>query len=227
MKHIVILTGGYLNTRFAKAYIKTLSYDRVFAVDKGLEYAEALGIKPDYIVGDFDTVDKMLLKSYEEQIADGKLDTFLEKYPVKKDATDTELAILKAIEEKADKITILAATGSRLDHVLANLNLLLKVNQAGIECYIVDEANRVRLLEASRNSHCIIRKEEQYGKYVSLIPLEEVVEGLSITGVMYPLQKERVYQGNSLTVSNQIVDEQAEISLDKGRIFVIESKDVS
>lgn len=227
MKHIVILTGGYLNTRFAKAYIKTLSYDRVFAVDKGLEYAEALGIKPDYIVGDFDTVDKMLLKSYEEQIADGKLDTFLEKYPVKKDATDTELAILKAIEEKADKITILAATGSRLDHVLANLNLLLKVNQAGIECYIVDEANRVRLLEASRNSHCIIRKEEQYGKYVSLIPLEEVVEGLSITGVMYPLQKERIYQGNSLTVSNQIVDEQAEISLDKGRIFVIESKDVS
>lgn len=227
MKHIVILTGGYLNTRFAKAYIKTLSYDRVFAVDKGLEYAEALGIKPDYIVGDFDTVDKMLLKSYEEQIADGKLDTLLDKYPVKKDATDTELAILKAIEEKADKITILAATGSRLDHVLANLNLLLKVNQAGIECYIVDEANRVRLLEASRNSHCIIRKEEQYGKYVSLIPLEEVVEGLSITGVMYPLQKERIYQGNSLTVSNQIVDEQAEISLDKGRIFVIESKDVS
>lgn len=227
MKHIVILTGGYLNTRFAKAYVKTLSYDRVFAVDKGLEYAEALGIKPDYIVGDFDTVDKMLLKSYEEQIADGKLDTLLDKYPVKKDATDTELAILKAIEEKADKITILAATGSRLDHVLANLNLLLKVNQAGIECYIVDEANRVRLLEASRNSHCIIRKEEQYGKYVSLIPLEEVVEGLSITGVMYPLQKERIYQGNSLTVSNQIVDEQAEISLDKGRIFVIESKDVS
>lgn len=226
MNHIVILTGGYLNIGFAKTYLKTLSYDRVFAVDKGLEYADALGIVPDSIIGDFDTVDKGLLESFKKRIANGELDTFLEKYPVKKDATDTELAILKAIEEKAEKITILAATGSRLDHVLANLNLLLETSRAGIECYIVDESNRVRLLEASQNSHCIIKKAEQYGKYVSLLPLTEVVEGLSITGVMYPLQKRRIYKGNSLTVSNQIVDGQAEISLDKGKIFVIESKDI-
>lgn len=225
MKHIVILTGGYLNIRFAKEYMKTLSYDKVFAVDKGLEYAEILGIMPDYIIGDFDTVDKILLESYEKQIAEGKAHIHLDRHPAKKDATDTELAILKAIEEKADKITLLAASGGRIDHMLANLNLLLLTGKAGIECYLVDEANRVRLLDSSDHTSCIIQKKEQYGTYLSLIPITEFVEGLTITGVMYPLHKKKVYQGNSLTVSNQIVEKEASISLDKGKILIIESTD--
>ncbi|MCI8509035.1 MAG: thiamine diphosphokinase [Lachnospiraceae bacterium] len=225
MKHIVILTGGYLNIRFAKEYMKTLSCDKVFAVDKGLEYAEALGIVPDYIIGDFDTVDKILLESYEKQIAQGKKCAYLDRYPAKKDATDTELAILKAIEEKAGKITLLAASGGRIDHMLANLNLLLLTGQAGIECYIVDETNRVRLLDSADNRPCIIQKKEQYGTYLSLIPITEFIEGLTITGVMYPLYKKKVYQGNSLTVSNRIVDKETRISLDKGKVLIIESMD--
>lgn len=223
--HIIILTGGYLNFKFAKEYLKTLSYDKVFAVDKGLEYADALGMIPDYIVGDFDTVDKMLLKSYEKQILEGEKHIYLDRYPAKKDVTDTELAISKAIEENADSITILAATGSRMDHVLANVNLLLQTGVAGIECYIVDETNRIRLLDTSQKKVCMIRKREQHGMYLSLIPLTETVEGLTITGVMYPLQKKTVCQGNSLTVSNQIVEEEAWISLDSGKLLIIESRD--
>lgn len=225
MKHIVILTGGYLNIRFAKEYMKTLSYDKVFAVDKGLEYAELLGIVPDYIIGDFDTVDKKLLESYEKQIAEGRTHTYIERYPAQKDATDTELAVLKAIEEKAGQITLLAASGGRIDHMLANLNLLLLTGQAGIACYLVDETNRVRLLDSSDGCSCIIQKEEQYGTYLSLIPITEFVEGLTITGVMYPLYKKKVYQGNSLTVSNRIVERETSISLDKGKILIVESMD--
>lgn len=217
MKHIVIVTGGYLNIEFAENYLKTLSYDKVFAVDKGLEYVHSLGIKPDFIVGDFDSVDRKLLERY---------DSFaIEKHSPIKDESDTELAVKKAMEEKADKITILAAIGSRLDHVLMNLGLLIKTNQTGIEAYIIDETNRIRLLSSEGKKCCFIKRTGQYGKYISLVPLTEKVLGLTMKGVKYPLDNFLLRQGNSLTVSNEIEEEVAEISLENGRILVIESRD--
>lgn len=225
MKHIVIVTGGYLNLEFVQAYLKTLFYDRVFVVDKGLEYGKLLGLQPDYIVGDFDTVKAEILKSYEAEIANGNLPAYVERHPEKKDVADTELAILKAIEVGAECITIFGATGSRLDHVLANIGLLLQTAKVGIPCYIVDETNRLRLLDVQLETSCVIKREEQHGTYLSLIPLSEVVEGVTIQGVMYPLQEKTLHQGSSLTVSNQIIAEEAEIWIDKGKVLVIESRD--
>lgn len=225
MGHILIITGGYLNIEFAREYIKTLSYDRVFAVDKGLEYADTLGLVPDYITGDFDTVEQSFVNDYEYRIRIGKISAYIERYPAKKDATDTELALIKALEEKARRITILAATGSRLDHVLMNLGLLLQTERAGSECYIVDETNRVQMITADGRGYCRIKREKQYGKYLSVIPITAVVEGLVIEGVMYPLKEKTIYQGSSLTVSNQILEEEAYISIEKGAVLVIESKD--
>ncbi len=224
MEHILIITGGYLNIEFARAYIKTLSYDRVFAVDRGLEYADALGLVSAYIVGDFDTVNQSLLKDYEHRIREEKISAYIERYPAKKDASDTELAFIKALEEGAGQITVLGATGSRLDHVLANLGLLLQAERAGCKCYIVDETNRVQMLTANGRKNCSIRKEEQYGDYLSVIPMTAIVEGLTIEGVMYPLKDKTIRQGSSLTVSNQILKE-AYIAIKKGDVLVIESKD--
>lgn len=223
MNHVLIVTGGYLNIDFAKAYIETLSIDRVFAVDKGLEYVDRLGLNPDYIVGDFDTVDKDLLAAYEKRNAAGKMKAYVDRYPAKKDATDTELAVAEAIKEKAGKITILAATGNRLDHVLANLGLLFQAAEENIECQIVDENNRIRILQAGKC--CRIKKRHQYGTYLSLIPISPIIKGLTITGVMYPLNNRTVIQGSSLTVSNQIKEETAIITITEGNLLVIESKD--
>lgn len=224
MEHILIITGGYLNIEFARAYIKTLSYDRVFAVDRGLEYADALGLVPAYIVGDFDTVNESLLKDYEYRIREEKISAYVERYPAKKDASDTELAFIKALEE-AGQITVLGATGSRLDHVLANLGLLLQTERAGCKCYIVDETNRVQMLTADGRKNCGIGKEEQYGDYLSVIPMSAIVEGLTIEGVMYPLKDKTICQGSSLTLSNQILEKEAYISIKNGTVLVIESKD--
>lgn len=225
MKHILIITGGYLNIQFAREYIKTLSYDRVFAVDKGLMYADALELVPDYIVGDFDSVEESILKDYEYRMEKDEISAHIDRYAVKKDATDTELAFMKAIEEGADRITVLAATGSRLDHVLMNLGLLLQTEQAGIPCCIVDETNRVQMLTSGGRKSCKIKKDKQYGDYLSIIPMTAIVEGLTVKGVMYPLKDRTVYQGNSLTVSNQILDGEASISIENGTVLVIESKD--
>lgn len=221
MKHIVIITGGQLNLTFAKEYLKTLSYDEVFAVDRGLEYARALEIVPSCILGDFDTVNPIVLEEYEN----GELSSVIERHPVKKDATDTELAVSKALEEGADSISILGATGNRIDHMLANLSLLLTVSREGADCYIVDENNKIYLLDGVRKKQCTIQREKQHGDYISLIPVSPVVKGITLNGFLYPLADKTVCQGGSLTVSNQIVSDVADISFEEGCLLVVESRD--
>lgn len=225
MKHMMIITGGYLNIDFAKAYIKTLSYDKVFAVDKGLEYVDAMGMIPDYLVGDFDTVDSDLLSQYEKRISCGEMNICMERHPAMKAETDTELALNVAIELGADFITLLAATGSRMDHVLANMGLLIKAARSGVKMYVVDETNRIQIMTHESFENCILSKREQFGKYVSLIPVTPCVEGVVIKGALYPLSGENIYYGGSRTVSNEIKDEYMEISMLRGMMLVIESKD--
>lgn len=225
MNHILIVTGGYLDLLFAADYIKTLSFDKVFAVDKGLEYVHDLGLQPNYIVGDFDSVDEGIYHLYEVQTLMDKCPFVLDKYPPMKDVTDTELAVAKAIEDGAERITLFGAIGSRADHVLMNLGLLLQTSKASVEMFIVDEINRIRLLNSEVKSFCKIAKKDQYGKYLSIIPLSANVTGLTMQGVKYPLNNFTLVQGNSLTVSNEIIANEAKISLENGKVFIVESKD--
>lgn len=225
MQHVLIVTGGYLNIDFAKAYVKTLSFDKVFAVDKGLEYVHALGILPNYIIGDFDTVDKMVLQSYAKKIHNQEINTIIERYPSHKDATDTELAVDKAIEMGADCITILAVTGTRMDHVLANIGLLIQANERKVKAYLVDETNRIQLISADSCSSMKIFKQEQYGTYLSLLPVTAQVKGVTLQGALYPLECATLYRGSSFSVSNEIQGDVLEIEIEQGAILVIESKD--
>ncbi len=225
MEHVLIVTGGHLNMEFAADYLKTLSYDKVFAVDKGLEYVDTLGCVPDYLVGDFDTVEYKLLSQYEERMAKNDIATVIERHPVMKDASDTELALEVAITNGAQKVTLLGGTGNRLDHVFANIGLLLQAQQRGVDLCIVDDTNRIRLLSNEGSTEFILRRDRQHGTYISLIPLTQQVEGVTIQGVMYPLLEQTIYMGSSLTVSNQIVDEKMFVKLKKGKMLLIESKD--
>lgn len=221
--HVLIITGGELKIDFAKSYCKTLSFDRVFAVDRGLEYVRALSLEPDYIVGDFDTVSKEILWTYEKRMKEGSLNAIMKRHPARKDATDTELALEQAFLAGAKKITILGGIGTRMDHTLANLYLLKQAETAGVFCQIVDACNRIQML--SPGVTYTIRKKEQYGRYVSLIPVSEEVMGLTITGMRYPLTDVTVQQGSSLTVSNEIEEEEAAITFAKGCVLLVESRD--
>lgn len=240
MNNILIVTGGNLDIEFAREYIKTLSFDKVFAVDKGLEYADCLALLPDYIVGDFDTVKTDVLSKYEKMIQTGECCALIERHPAKKDATDTELAVRRAITFHPKSITILGATGSRLDHILMNVGILLQIETNGILGQIVDANNRIRLLDAVIQndrtkakppySVCMVLNREEFitdnkEKYLSVIPMSPEVKGLTMEGVMYPLSDKTITQGDTLTVSNQITEKQACIYLKTGRILIIEAKD--
>lgn len=206
----LIITGGMFYESFACDFCKKNTFDFIIGVDRGMAYAKCLGIKPDYVVGDFD--------SYK-----GELDVSIpiERYPSHKDYTDTHLAIEKAIDLGSDSITILCGSGGRMDHFMSNLCMLAMCCEKGIRAYMVDPWNRIQMIR----SGITLEKQKQFGTYISLIPYSEQVTGITLTGFKYPLQKATLTNQISLGTSNELIEEEGRIELQSGNLLIIESKD--
>ena len=216
MKRCLILTGGKLSLAFAGPFLEKNKYEKVIAVDGGLEAAKKLGIIPDVIVGDFDTVHPEILAYYR------KMEHIIwEVHQPEKDDTDTEFAIRESIRRGADSITIIGGTGTRLDHVLGNISLLGIGLEEQVAMELLDEHNRIRMIQDALT----LEKETQYGKYVSLIPYGGDVQEITLWGFKYLLSDYTMGGFNSLGISNEIVDNRAEIRFRSGILLVIESKD--
>ena len=142
-----------------------------------------------------------------------------------KDWTDTHLAIDFALEKKPEEIVILGGTGTRIDHVLGNLNLLMLPAQNNVQAYMVDPWNKICLLKGP--AEYTISKEKAYGKYVSVIPFTPVVKKVTLEGFKYPLCNEDITMGNTRGISNEILEENAKITLESGCVLMIESNDSS
>lgn len=212
-KKVLIITGGTLDYKWAAQWLADRHYDYCIAADSGLVHADRLQIKVDYILGDYDSVNGKVLERYQKN-------TETVTYPAEKDYTDTHLAVLTALRQSPGYIDILGATGSRYDHALTNIYIMKSALEQNTECYIYDSHNKIYLLQGERT----IKKEEQYGTYLSFVPMtEEVV--ITLKGVKYPLEKYQFLQGLSICQSNEISDEQAEIFIEKGIVVVVESKD--
>lgn len=142
-------------------YIKERAWDYVVCADAGMRFCHSAGILPDLILGDFDSVDE---ESYEyfQKVCPERM----ERFPTHKDETDTELALLRAIDAGADAITMIGATGTRLDHVMGNIQMLKLALDRKVFCQIVDAHNRIRMVDKFAE----LKKSDQFGKYVSLLP---------------------------------------------------------
>ena len=143
------------------------------------------------------------------------------QFQPEKDETDTEIAIRTAISQGCTTIHILGATGTRVDHMMGNIHLLGMAMEQGVDCMLLDPHNRIRMI----NRGLVLKKEEQYGNYVSLLPFTPQVTGLTLTGFKYPLDGYTLECYHSLGVSNEITEEQAEISFRDGVLLVVESRD--
>lgn len=188
----------------------------IIAGDRGLEALYKLKIIPNHVVGDFDSVSAEILEFYKKQ----SQITF-HTFNSEKDNTDTDIALQLAIGLKSSRITIMGALGKRMDHALANIHILKDALKANIPCQIIDEHNRIYLI----NKEMTLEKDKVYGKYVSLIPLTSIVEGLTLTGFKYSLNHYTLPIGTSLGISNEIITDTARIEMKKGILIVIESKD--
>ena len=213
----LIVTGGSIEDTFALKFLKENPCDLTIAADRGMEFLYRNGLVPDEIVGDFDSVKSGVLEFFKENNPNIKI----RKFQPEKDETDTELAIRTAIDAGCKKIWLLGATGTRIDHVLGNIHLLGMAMERDCECIMLDSCNRIRML----NQGMTIRREEQYGDYISLFPFTPTVKGLTLRGFKYPLEKYELQCYHSLGVSNEISEEKAEISFEEGILLMVESKD--
>lgn len=216
--HTVIVSGGNIQEDFALSFLKEVPWDKLIAADRGLEFLWGRGIMPTHIVGDFDSNDPTVLERYR-----GCPEIQIRTFNPVKDATDTQIAVELALELGSAKITILGGMGSRLDHTLGNVQTLALALEAGVECELLDEKNRVRLIQTPLT----IKREEQYGDYISLLPLTSVVKGVNLIGFKYPLTNHTFTSAGSagFGVSNEILGEEGRIELSEGIFILIEARD--
>lgn len=212
----VIISGGHIDDVFALNYLKENKYDCMIAADSGMDFLYRNNIMPDIIAGDFDSVGSDSLAYYQGL---NKVQV-LRLNPIKDD-TDTEFVIREAIRRGATEITVLGATGTRLDHVLANVNMLGIGLEEGVSIELVDAHNRIRMIKDSLT----ISKEEEFGEFVSILPVKGDAKGVTLEGMKYPLSNANVSSFSSLGISNEIVEDKARILVKDGILLVIESSD--
>ncbi len=212
-KKACIVTGGTISEPFFVEYVDKHREQLLIVVDGALEVTHRLGMMPDFIVGDFDTVDNGLLEHYEKNI--------ILRHPPEKDQTDTELAIETALNAGCKEVVFFGATGSRLDHSLANIFLLQSLLEQGISAELRNENNRLYL----KNKSFTLNRKEAWGDFLSLLPLTETVEHVTLTGFKYPVDNLTFYRERTLGISNEITEEEATVTFDGGIFVVVESRD--
>lgn len=218
---VLILTGGTIKETFLTAFLEREKPDQIICVDGALGIADKLKIPMDYIVGDFDTVSKELIESYKRKIDLSEISTQIREFCPEKDETDTQIALSLALEMKADEICIIGATGSRMDHQLANIHLLIQPMRCGIKAYIADTNNHIYL----KNHSFKVKKSDLKGKYFSLIPFEKGINQVTIKGFKYNTNQVDFPMGSSIGVSNELVLEEGTVDFKEGTFLVIESND--
>jgi len=208
---VVIISNGTLGK--IKLSDLTKGADMIICADGGAKYLESMEVFPTVIIGDMDSIDKNTLTTYKKMGID------LIKFPVKKDKTDTELAVEYAIEKGAREITLLGATGTRLDHTLANVFLLYKILKQGIKGRILDSNNEISIIEKNTE----VSKDNFTN--VSLIPLNLNNNIATLKGFEYNTNKQNFKFSSSYGVSNSLAENKGTIEIDNGIFILIKSRD--
>jgi thiamine pyrophosphokinase len=185
----------------------------LICADGGANYLYKYNIIPDILIGDFDSIKEDILSFYVEKGCK------LIKHPVKKDYTDTELALETAKEFGAKEVVFLGATGSRLDHTLGNIGLLLSCLNSHIKASIIDNKNKIMMVNKSTNIY------GKKGVLFSLIPFSSEVIDLTLSGCEYTLNKYNLKKGSTISLSNTFINNEVSIDFTKGILLILFSSD--
>ncbi|GGO07201.1 thiamine diphosphokinase [Saccharibacillus kuerlensis] len=210
-KRAVIVSGGLWTDDYLE-YIRT--GDLLIGADRGALMLIEHGLRPDIAVGDFDSVSAADAERIRAN--SGRVDSC---DPVDKNYTDTELAFELALNEQPSEIVMLGVTGGRMDHTLANVQLLIRALRHQVVCTIRDHNNYIQLTGSQ------LTVIDRGFTYVSLIPATMEVGGVTLEGFEYPLQNATLRQGQSLAVSNKLAGSTGVVSIESGLLLVIQSRD--
>jgi thiamine pyrophosphokinase len=220
---VIVLADGDVGSRMAldAAWPGWLADERtVIAADGGARHAAGLGLRIDRWVGDGDSLGE---EGIAALIAAG---VPVERAPVDKDESDTELAVLVGAGLRPSSLVILGALGGRrIDHALANIGLLTWLTDQPMDASLLAHDARVRLLSATSEPDQTVRMELRgaVGDLVSLLPVGRDAIGISTWGLAFPLRDEPLVVGRTRGLSNVRVDADAAVELRDGRVLVVET----
>ena len=199
MKKCVIFCAG----DFKELTAPVGAEDLVIAADGGLTHLESIGLKPDIILGDFDSL--------------GYVPEGGEVYPIEKDDTDSMLAIKKGLEMGCDAFYLYGALeGKRLDHTMANFQALQYLADQGKRGWLIGNRQIATVIKNSAITFppfCI--------QYLSVFCLGKDAKGVSIRGMKYDIENETLSAGFPLGVSNTFLQKKATVEVTDGSLLLI------
>ncbi|MGN0144541.1 MAG: thiamine diphosphokinase [Clostridium sp.] len=211
MKTVIVTGGNRPSKELLSTYIEDA--DLIIGSDKGSEYLYDYGVKPQIILGDFDSINEEKLKKIEEE------DIEVIKFPPEKDYTDTEIAIMEAMKRGSSLIYLLGGIGTRMDHTLGNIGLLLTTKIKGSKLIIVDDHNKMYLADND------MKLCGEYGETISFHALSDVVKGFEIKGAKYNLDSYDMHLLDPRAVCNEFIDTPIHIRFTEGELLIIHSID--
>lgn len=189
---------------FDKMELRPQTGDLVIAADGGYRYLQQLGIRPDILLGDFDSLE--LVPEHERLIRHSPI----------KDDTDMALAAACGEDEGYRRFVLYGGLGGRMDHTIANLQLLTALSRKGYESYLIGEGNIVTALTGERMT---------FGSHmqgiISVFCAGERAEGVTLSGLKYPLDHAVLTCDRALGVSNEFIGQSSFLEVKSGTLLIM------
>jgi thiamine pyrophosphokinase len=211
MQRILIFANGDLpDINKVRALLRADDFS--ICADGGTRHALALGLQPNLVIGDMDSIQKDQWQQLEQA------GVSVELYPRDKNETDLELAINRAVEFQPSEIIIIAALGGRLDQTLGNIALLTDVQLLTFDVRLDDGAEEIFFCRKQAQVH------GRSGDIVSLIPWGNSVHGIQTQGLRWALESETLYPEKTRGISNELIGTTATVKISSGDLLIIHTR---
>lgn len=203
MKRCVVVGGADINNyEYIRGCLREDDY-LVFC-DSGLKHIDSLGVKPNLIVGDFDSYDNP------------NLDVETIVLPCEKDDTDTVFAVKEALKRGFDEFLLIGVIGARLDHTLGNVSILMYLDSLSKKGVIIDDYSEMEIV--SKEPAFI----EDSFAYFSLINVSGKAKGIVVENAKYSLDNAEITCEYQYGISNEVIKgEIAKVSVSDGQLLLV------
>lgn len=193
--------------------------DYIICADGGMRILEKIGVRPDILIGDFDSISDTS-EEKREAIQEFAKDIPVQTYPTRKALTDMEICLSHALEKGVTEAYVFGGRGTRLDHSMANVTMLPVFYQRGMRITMFDDTNEICYVDSQID---LARRSNEW--YVSFVPVGLEGATISLEGFEYPLHKKHIEYGHALAVSNHVTADVGHVTVHDGAVFAIFSRD--
>lgn len=213
MKACILLNGKIEDLSFLEETIDKEKYNYIICADGGANYLYKLNIAPDYILGDLDSLQLEAKDHFKENGVNFK------KFPERKNETDTQLCIHLAKALGVVHIDLLGALGGRIDHTVANINIMYYIKRLGINPVIKNNKEDLYMIESESIDIC-----GEKGDTLSVLPVNGDVAGITLEELEYPLKDATIEYGDPIGISNVMKNKKCRITVNKGTLLIVKNK---